>query len=107
MISSCLSIPISRVSEKLVDRLKECFRARPELAFGDKDIASIASDKDVGFSGEIKRFSRCLSFVVTVQLDQNVIPQRFLIHLAESAWTPLHNEHHIFNDRQDVVVFFI
>ena len=68
----CLRIPVSRVPQKLFDRLKERFRARPELAFGDKGVASIASDEDVGFPCVVESLARGLSFVVAVQMYEEV-----------------------------------
>ena len=49
----------------------------------------------------------CLTFVVSVELDEDVITKRLFVHFCEGVWAALHDEDHVLDHVEDVVVFFI
>ena len=68
------------ISQELVNGLRKLLWTTPELALRDKDVSSLRTNQDIGLSLVVERFTSRLSFVVPIQLDQEMRTQGLLVH---------------------------
>ena len=92
------------ISQELVNGLGKLLWTTPELALRDKDVSSLRTNQDIGLSLVVERFTSRLSFVVPIQLDQEMRPQGLLVHRNKCGGAPFHHNRHVLDHPEDVLI---
>jgi hypothetical protein len=103
----CLGIAPSRVTQNLIDGAMKGLPAIPKLAFSDENILALIPDEDVSLSTIVERFTRRLPLILTIELYEVMDPNTLFVHLRESPWASLHDQRHVFDDTENLLVVLL